>query len=96
LVKNIQQKRFKKGSREKKKGNGLSIKTCEHASSNGLSLASPVLQDVCVSQELLVCVISLPRQDIAVTLKPVTCLASCSPSEITVTQKAFCMIDVYA
>lgn len=83
------------GSRGKEKGNGLSIRTCEHASSNGLLLAPLVLQDVSVSQELLACTISFPRQDIAVTLKPVTCLASCSPSEITVTQKAFCMIDVY-
>lgn len=36
-------------------GNGLSDKTCEDASSNGLLLASSVLQEMCVSQELLVC-----------------------------------------
>lgn len=36
-------------------GNGLSDKTCEDASSNGLLLASSVLQEMYVSQELLAC-----------------------------------------
>lgn len=92
----ISSKRLRRGVGKKNKGNGLSNRTCEHASSNGSLLACVVLQEMCVSQELLACMIPLLQQDIAVTLKPVTCLASCSPSEITVTQKALCVIDVCA